>query len=581
MSKTASKMRQDTKIVVSTEVEETRESSRESEISNPNDEIAVTYIFSRLQRQYEIWTELAEANACVFVAERVPTPAEIDDQWIRTYDWILSRSLLDESFRGDLETLIGYYSDSDEGTDGVDGQINALMETISTGIPSHASVPGSPPDVYATPQNAYEREVERARARRTARNQYLRCRRRLRRHIFDNILHYCRAIWSAEDPQQRLLRFSKISVASQWSFIGRPSAEGVYVGVWAPSVGGLAKLSDLINPAGPIGFAGNYAVYYLKQNGRYPEIDDAVGYLRLPYTDHTAVGRVISSADPTVSVVVTVSPNRLGAGEYILEVASDGSGGLVCNISMLDTLSVDVDSSGVASTDVYYDTLSSIPIDGVGATVRFHGLRVVLSVAEGSLLSAGDRFRVEVFVHPRLEDPEVRSIRFSQSSMSSDQEAEFYSPEVLSEFDEYFPAVRRAIGRLEMPPSSWEELDESVRNLVRERLPDYLVRKAHTRRFLLETNNVLLSRAVDPATSIEPFKSLHRYLDVLSAAADMEKKLIENRRYQARVDSDLLGDPDVEKVTVVAAASNAAGLAALDGLTDDPGSHDDVPGDGS
>jgi len=41
------------------------------------------------------------------------------------------------------------------------------------------------------------------------------------------------------------------------------------------------------------------------------------------------------------------------------------------------------------------------------------------------------------------------------------------------------------------------------------------------------------------------------------------------------LEADLLGDPDIEKVTVVAGVGNIASLAALDGLTEDPELVDD------
>lgn len=570
MSKTASRMRQDTKIVVSLEVEDTTEMARESEISNPNDEVAVTYVYSRLQRQYEIYTELAEANACMLVAERVPIPREIDGPWIRKHDWILAGALLSESFRGDLEVVRSQEpEDLHAAPEGVDTEIGGLMSNIATGLPSHEAVEGAPPDIYSTPQHTYEREVERARERRAKRETYNRSVRRLQWHIYDHILHYMRAIWSSEDPQQRLLRYARISAPTRWAFVGSYSSEGVYVGTWRPELESTAKLSDLINPAGPIGFAGNYAVFYLKQDGRYPEIDDAVNYLRLPYTLHWATAEIVRVTG-AVSIAVAVSPNRLGGGSYDLEIVGGSTPGEIeCSIDMRDPHMVDVDESGRAVTATY-DAVASMPIGASGGDLAFHGLRVTLAVASGSSLQVGDAFTVTVSTDALLEDPELRALRFAQRPRTAAQEADFFTPEVLAEIEEFFAPIRRAFARIDPPPADWSELDEAARELVREYSADYDLRKLHTRRFLLETNNVLLSRVVDSATSIEPFKSLHRYLDILSAAADLDKKSVENQRRQARIDAGQLGDPDVEKLTVVASTPGASHLAALDGLTDDP-----------
>src|SRR5205814_1528996 len=57
-------------------------------------------------------------------------------------------------------------------------------------------------------------------------------RRRLRQHIRDNILHYCRAIWAAEDPQQRLLRYRRLDLklSAGWQFVG---SVGGTTGTWS------------------------------------------------------------------------------------------------------------------------------------------------------------------------------------------------------------------------------------------------------------------------------------------------------------------------------------------------------------
>jgi hypothetical protein len=90
MQKIASKIRNETKVVVSTETEETFETTSSSEIQNPNDEIAVTYVYSKLQNQYEVrgWPEIQNV---VMVAEPLPRrPRRFHDQ-VKANDWIIAR----------------------------------------------------------------------------------------------------------------------------------------------------------------------------------------------------------------------------------------------------------------------------------------------------------------------------------------------------------------------------------------------------------------------------------------------------------------------------------------------------------
>jgi uncharacterized coiled-coil protein SlyX len=92
-----------------TEVDVTESSESESttfhEIQNPNDELAVTYLFYELQRQYRISERLNRLTPVIMVANAVPAPHQIDDAWLVEHDWILNRAILDDSFRPALEYL--------------------------------------------------------------------------------------------------------------------------------------------------------------------------------------------------------------------------------------------------------------------------------------------------------------------------------------------------------------------------------------------------------------------------------------------------------------------------------------------
>jgi hypothetical protein len=81
-------------------------SETSGEISNPNDEITVTYLFYELQRQYDISEFLHKITPVVLVANEVPTPAEIDVDWLLANAWILKRIILDESFLPALQNLM-------------------------------------------------------------------------------------------------------------------------------------------------------------------------------------------------------------------------------------------------------------------------------------------------------------------------------------------------------------------------------------------------------------------------------------------------------------------------------------------
>ena len=92
-----------------TEIDTSETSEREEttlhEIQNPNDELAVTYLYYELQRTYMISEKLHALTPVILVANDVPAPHQIDDAWLVEHDWILRRVVLDDSFRPALQYL--------------------------------------------------------------------------------------------------------------------------------------------------------------------------------------------------------------------------------------------------------------------------------------------------------------------------------------------------------------------------------------------------------------------------------------------------------------------------------------------
>jgi hypothetical protein len=86
------------------------ESTSTQEIRNPNDELTVTYLFYELQRRYLVDESLFRITPVIFVANEVPAPHEIDPAWLLRYDWILKRTILDNSFLPALDYLAADYT---------------------------------------------------------------------------------------------------------------------------------------------------------------------------------------------------------------------------------------------------------------------------------------------------------------------------------------------------------------------------------------------------------------------------------------------------------------------------------------
>lgn len=108
--KSAQDYRDEHRVEISTEETHEDENTSYREIRNPNDELTVTYLFYELQRRYLVDESLYRVTPVVMVANDVPAPHEVDQSWILRHDWVIKRSLLDDSFLPALEYLSANYT---------------------------------------------------------------------------------------------------------------------------------------------------------------------------------------------------------------------------------------------------------------------------------------------------------------------------------------------------------------------------------------------------------------------------------------------------------------------------------------
>lgn len=139
--KAASEFKNERSIEIITKEEADFEESTSGEISNPNNEITVTYLFYELQRQFKVTENLHKLTPVILVAFDVPAPNEVDEDWLLTHEWVLRRILLDDSFHeafdylregliGDeinFEASKGHYSEQKEIVDNITKNVSSLM----------------------------------------------------------------------------------------------------------------------------------------------------------------------------------------------------------------------------------------------------------------------------------------------------------------------------------------------------------------------------------------------------------------------------------------------------------------------
>ena len=466
MQKTASKMRSETTVRIETEREKTLERTTSSEITNPNDEISLTYVYSKLQRQYEVFTGLSEVRPVFFVALEIPTPSEIDFCWVRRYDWMIAKALLDPSYEQALNSIRSNAMSHNDMTriSTMEGVMNTTLEHLGAMGQGSKDLSVADVDFVSESQKGF-RETLKEYDEKSKSNMLLEQQRaRLYQHIRDNILHYSRAIWQYQDAQTRSMKIRQmnLSMPLDWNYTStgmslnsildqleagselETSIVGDFVGA-----GRTMNIADMIDPTGPVDFYGNYALYYPLEEYLSDSLRMIFAILEWPYVNPNGVEGELM--DPVLRQYQIDNP--------------------------IDSISDDFFNSRIIEKMV-----TLVP-----------ELRSLIRSKEIAL--------------PVLADDETV---YDTSAMSS----------------ETFLILKRYY-------------------------PHYLYRKEMTRRFPVDTNNLIVDIVPGEGTALEKFKVVHRGIDVGKAISEKIQLDLDNTRRESLLSKDKLGDPDIEKVTVV------------------------------
>lgn len=534
VERTARKLRNEVKISVSTEQSSTMETSTATELVNPNDEIPITYVYSRLQSEYAVSTRLAEVASVVFVPERVPGAEEINEAWIREHDWILARHLLDESFREDL-TLVssGNLNSADDTEDAVMDWFKSSGEAARDALKDYKSFQGGNiADVFSGIHESYERQLERVREERRRLSRFQRVLERLCGHIRQNILHYMRAIWSAEDPEQRYLRYRSRFVTVATKFVPSISID---VSRWTKGVRGRflpslnpkdrRRLADILDLSGPIGFLGNCAVYRLRSDPPSFARHESLAAFRSAYLEFEWKSG-ITQADAggcEIYHVAALRP-RFRVARY--------------QLTKLD------DDAAWKATLAATGEEVSVRIARGGKALHVDGLYVQFSAKPGK------DFAVELSIRATdaAQDPEVRVAPLEHSLPAANEEAAFWTAPLLESMVQHLADLTTLWA--EGDARTWDNLSKAAKQGVRNRYYEFLVRRRHTRQVVVDGENLVLDLDVGSTVALEEFKRLHRAVDVLKELENWSRLEAENERRRRRLDSGELSDPDIEQMNL-------------------------------
>lgn len=102
--KAVDSLKEQVEVTVETTSDLTTEQGETRTITNPNNEITITYLLYELERRYRVETELQRVRPVILVALPMPSPDEITPAWILEYSWPIREALLDDTL---LEVLDG------------------------------------------------------------------------------------------------------------------------------------------------------------------------------------------------------------------------------------------------------------------------------------------------------------------------------------------------------------------------------------------------------------------------------------------------------------------------------------------
>jgi hypothetical protein len=541
MQKTASRMKRDTKVTVSTEQENTFEETRSSELSNPNDEIAVTYLYHRLQQRYWVSTEIAEVHSVVFVPEPLPAWEDVDEAWVRDHADVIAGVLLDPGSASVLAAIrrepanLAYTPTPMFAAAGNAGIAAAGAYRDFKG--------GAMPDLLASGQESFERDYERRNtlAMDQARRQHQSL--ALLTHIRRNILHYMRAIWASEDYDQRMQRLSRIRVPVSWNFVPRapvPPGAGPDLplqveGVFMPDSGSARPLTDIIDPIGPIGFLFNSAIYRLRDDPKLVNLHQALAYLRAAYVRFAVTVTIGPGAGVTFRQAVAASPRSFSA-DYTFTYRTNRGKWLI---------------PVPGRTEGDWIEVKALPDGSLDAL----GLRIWLdgTPANGAIVT------IRVRATADLEDPHLRLVALLHPLPTPADEPVVFTDDLLAEM----VAVLGALVPPGLPALTWATLSEAQKAKFRDHYHLFLMLRESGRLVTLDTANLVLDLEISTTPALEPFKRLHRYLDVRKAYEELRRGALDNARRQALQDKGSLGDPDIERVTLVGARSDLKDVIAV------------------
>ncbi|WP_045227152.1 hypothetical protein [Methyloterricola oryzae] len=511
--KAAQEYKTERRVEISTDTSEERENTESGEISNPNDELTVTYLFYELQRQFRVNERLHRMRPVVLVAQEMPAPHEIDDEWLTRHDWIIKRALLDDSFVYAFDCIVS-----------VRGDILLLRELERTVLEQ----------------------------------------RKIVRDLRQNVRYYT-------DETGRMSRLMQAAINKEADIAeDRDFWDGI------PLLGSqLDSAESAIKGVGSLLGFGKGDDPKEAQRIRREGIKDA--YERADRERRELMGRLEHETSVLNGLTKEVAEKRKDINEKEILIARLKSHVKDHILHYMQAIwsyehpdqrffrlfntKVPQLSAPAASYNLRIKTTAAIPAPqdavanlnktGTERKIRhpFY-CRPIIDVEEKTLAEVADLDNLLGFKGNYMIFPLLKSNVLTDFMMAPYVDSEFglLDPDALGnwtleEFEQLYCCLKE-----KMSDDEFSEIEPALKEFYKQLLTDPL-RPGEL--ITVPTGSLFIEALPGEHPILENFKALHRAVDVKKAQADVRRAELENIRYAARVMAGERGDPDVEKKIVV------------------------------
>lgn len=485
-----------TEIEISSKLEQEVNSS--SEIMNPNDEIPVTFLFYELQRQYDLSEELYKLQPVILVANEVPSPHEINNQWLITNAWILQKVMLDPIF------LPAIYYLSENGLSGT-LTLQILRDNLSK-------------QIYLVQSLSAEANLKTAQAQ----------------QAFDTLLRVIR-----KDDMVSSLDTNQLNNAMHaLSAVLNPI--GAIAGAIAQNQSEEERFKRMKEAA---------SMLLERQDKEKSEFADrlknevsALERMTMQYVDE--MKRVMDREQALTQLRIHVKENILYYMQAIWDhEPPDQRFFRLYNIE-IDWLEPAEERAAISPSErAYGDTYIEISMDYRCRQVKKRLVEV--ADVDNVLGYKGNYMVFAAKKRSHLHNYMMHDFIDEYSGGLKDPDG--FSQYTAQELIDYLRCLKQNNAR------QYESEKAKIIEILNEKQKSPRKEKE---RIVLPTSSVYIEALPGKHAILEDFKLVHRALDVKKVQAELRKMELENLRYASRLGKDLLGDPDFEKQVLINKADN-------------------------